>query len=60
MTIDEVLKRIKALRDCTNCEIKGIHRNCDECITGYECGTLGEIRDTFNLIIEHLERLTKK
>lgn len=54
MTTSEALKRIKAMKRCTECQIRGKDRDCDDCITMYEIGTMGECVETFSAVIKML------
>ena len=54
MTKEEALTRIKAMRRCLDCSIKGKDINCEDCEKFYLCGTLGEILETYDFIINAL------
>ena len=54
MTIAERNKKLKHLIDCLKCRVSG--RPChDECSTGYDAGTMGEIIENLEVISKVLE-----
>lgn len=55
MTEEELIKRLTAMKTCTECQIKG--KPCDDnCKWQYEAGNMGEIVQTLEQTIEALEQ----
>lgn len=56
MINEELIKRLTAMKICTECQIKG--KPCDDnCKWQYEAGNMGEIVQTLEQTIEVLEQM---
>ncbi len=53
----DTLIRLKAMKKCLECEVKGLKHDCDDCITMYEAGTVGEGIQMFSELITMMEEI---
>lgn len=56
MTREEAINSLKAQRDCNECCCNGMcDGDCDECDLMYGKGTMGEMRDAYDVAIKALQ-----